>query len=96
MCGDPRCASDPRHARQECRLISENRVKIKLDGRGLPHYIYSVVAALRMMDALEAQQTAEIAEVPGAVATTDGQDSQLLPAVFRQNTIAAFSRIAFR
>ena len=53
MCGDPRCASDPRHARQECRLISENRVKVKLDGRGLPHYIYSVVAALRMMDALE-------------------------------------------
>ena len=53
MCGDPRCASDPRHARQECRVISENRVKVRLDG--LPHYIYSVVAALRMMDALEAQ-----------------------------------------
>ena len=60
MCGDPRCASDPRHARQECRLISENRVKIKLDGRGLPHYIYSVVAALRMMDALEAYVSRKI------------------------------------
>ena len=57
MCGDPRCASDPRHVRQECRVISENRVKVRLDGSGggLPHYIYSVVAALRMMDALEAQ-----------------------------------------
>ena len=54
MCGDPRCASDPRHASQECRVISENRVKVRLDGSGLPHYIYSIVAALRMMDALDA------------------------------------------
>ena len=54
MCGDPRCASDPRHASQECRVISENRVKVRMDGSGLPHYIYSVVAALRMLDALDA------------------------------------------
>ena len=54
MCGDPRCASDPRHTRQECRVISENRVKLKFDAGGLPHYIYSVVAALRMLDALDA------------------------------------------
>ena len=63
MCGDPRCASDPRHARQECRVISENRVKIKLDGRGLPHYIYSVVAALRMMDALEAYVSLTVSQM---------------------------------
>ena len=54
MCGDPRCASDPRHASQECRVICENRVKVRLDGHALPHYIYSVVAALRMLDALDA------------------------------------------
>ena len=54
MCGDPRCASDPRHASQECRVMCENRVKVRLDGHGLPHFIYSVVAALRMMDALDA------------------------------------------
>ena len=45
------CASDRRHTRHECKLITENKVRLSFDAElSKPNPIYSAVIALRMLE----------------------------------------------